>query len=81
MMWQVMKMATRPEEHQGGTRVHSPPPSGAGQAAWAGSAADAVQVASISKSYGHRRHRVDALQDVSASFARGSLTAVMGLSG
>ena len=73
-------MATRPEKHHGGTRVH-PPPSEAGQAASAGSAADAVQVVSVSRSYGHRRHRVDALQDVSASFARGTLTAVMGLSG
>ena len=73
-------MATRPEKHQGGTRVRPPPPSGVGQAACAGSAADAVQVVSISKSYGHRRHRVDALEDVTASFA-GTLTAVMGLSG
>ena len=73
-------MATRPEKRHGGTRVH-PPPSEADQAASAGSAADAVQVVSVSRSYGHRRHRVDALQDVSASFARGTLTAVMGLSG
>jgi len=80
MMWQVMKMPTRPEKHQGGTRVH-PPPSEASQAASAGSAADAVQVVSVSKSYGHRRHRVDALQDVTMSFPRGTLTAVMGLSG
>ena len=80
-MWEVMKMATRPEKHQGGTRVRPPPPAEADQAAFAGSAVDAVQVVSISKSYGHHRHRVDALQDVSASFARGTLTAVMGLSG
>jgi putative ABC transport system ATP-binding protein len=76
-----MKMATRSEKHQGETRVHAPPDSGAGQAASAGSATYAVQVVSISKSYGHRGHRVDALQDVTASFARGTLTAVMGLSG
>jgi putative ABC transport system ATP-binding protein len=76
-----MKMATRSERHQGETRVHAPPDSEAGQAASAGSATDAVQVVSISKSYGHRGHRVDALQDVTASFARGTLTAVMGLSG
>jgi putative ABC transport system ATP-binding protein len=75
-----MKMATRPDKHPGGTRVRPPPPSEADQAASAGSA-DAVQIVSISKSYGHRRHRVDALEDVTASFARGTLTAVMGLSG
>jgi len=74
-------MATRPDKHQSGTQVHPPPPSGAGQAASSSSAADAVQVVSVSKSYGHRTHRVDALQDVTASFARGTLTAVMGLSG
>ena len=74
-------MATRPDKYQGGTRVHPPPASGAGQAAFAGSAADAVQLVSVSKSYGRRRHRVDALQDVTASFPRGTLTAVMGLSG
>jgi putative ABC transport system ATP-binding protein len=79
-MQEAATMATRPDKHPGGTRVH-PPPSEAGQPASAGSAADAVQVVSISKSYGHRRHRVDALQDVTASFARGTLTAVMGLSG
>jgi len=76
-----MTMATRPDKHQSGTQVHPPPPSGAGQAASSSSAADAVQVVSVSKSYGHRTHRVDALQDVTASFARGTLTAVMGLSG
>ena len=74
-------MAIRPDKHHGGRRVHPPPASEDGQAASARSAAAAVQVVSISKSYGHRRHRVDALQDVSASFARGTLTAVMGLSG
>lgn len=41
---------------------------------------DAVQLVSISKSYG-RRHKVDALQDVTTSFPHGTLTAVMGLSG
>jgi len=45
------------------------------------SRSDAVRVESISKSYGHRHHKVNALQDVSASFAYGTLTAVMGLSG
>ena len=73
-------MATRSEKHQGETRVRPPPASEADQAASAGSA-DAVQVVSVSKSYGHHRHRVDALDDVTASFARGTLTAVMGLSG
>jgi len=62
-------------------RGHAPPASESGQAASADSAADAVQVVSISKSYGRRRHRVDALQDVTVSFGRGTLTAVMGLSG
>ena len=62
-----MKMAARPDDHQGGTRVHPPPASEAGQAASAGSVADAVQVVSVSKSYGHRRHRADALQDVTAT--------------
>jgi putative ABC transport system ATP-binding protein len=81
MMREVMKMATRPDKHHGGTRVHPPPASEAGQAVTARSAADAVQVVSISKSYGHRRHRVDALHDVTMSFPRGTLTAVMGLSG
>jgi putative ABC transport system ATP-binding protein len=79
-MQEVVTMATRPEKHEGGTRVH-PPPSGADQAAYAGSAAAAVQVVSVSKSYGHHRHRVEALQDVTATFTRGTLTAVMGLSG
>ena len=74
-------MATRPEKHHGGTRVHPPPPSEADQAAFADSAGDAVQVVSISKSYGRHRHRVEALQDVTTSFAHDTLTAVMGLSG
>ncbi len=42
---------------------------------------DAVQLVSVTKSYGRRRHRRDVLQGVTASFPRGTLTAVMGLSG
>ncbi len=53
-------MAARPDEHQDGTRAHPPPASGAGQAASDGSAVDAVQVVSISRFYGHRRHRLRA---------------------
>ena len=49
-------MATRPGRHHSAMRVHAPPASEAGQAVSAGSAADAVQVVSISKSYGRRRH-------------------------
>ena len=42
---------------------------------------DAVQFVSVSKSYGRRRRRRDVLQGITASFPRGTLTAVMGLSG
>jgi putative ABC transport system ATP-binding protein len=42
---------------------------------------DAVQLEAVSKSYGRRRHRVVALQEVTTSFVRGTLTGVMGLSG
>ena len=45
------------------------------------SSSDAVQLVSVSKSYGRRRHRRDVLQGITASFPRGTLTAVMGLSG
>jgi putative ABC transport system ATP-binding protein len=41
----------------------------------------AVQLVSVSKSYGRRRHRVCALSDVTVGFPYGTLTAVMGLSG
>lgn len=36
---------------------------------------------SVSRSFGHRRHVIYALQDVTASFPHGTLTAIMGLSG
>ena len=75
-----MKMATRPKSTTAERESTRRRPR-SWQAASAGSAADAVQVVSVSRSYGHRRHRVDALEDVSAGFARGTLTAVMGLSG
>jgi len=45
------------------------------------SGGDAVQLISVSKSYGRNRHRIKALQDVTTNFPRGTLTAVMGLSG
>ena len=42
---------------------------------------DAVKLVSLCKSYGRRRHRSQVLQGVTASFPKGTLTAVMGLSG
>lgn len=45
------------------------------------SSSDAVQLDSVSKSYGRQRHRRDVLHGVTANFPRGTLTAVMGLSG
>ena len=45
------------------------------------SSSDAVQLVSVSKSYGRRRRRRDVLQGITASFPSGTLTAVMGLSG
>jgi putative ABC transport system ATP-binding protein len=44
-------------------------------------APDPVVLESVSKRYGRRRHAVDALREVSASFPRGTLTAVMGVTG
>ena len=42
---------------------------------------DAVELISVSKRYGRRRRGVEAMQEVTASFPRGTFTAVMGLSG
>src|SRR5262245_60963373 len=44
-------------------------------------APDPVVLESVSKRYGRRRQAVDALREVSASFTRGTLTAVMGVTG
>lgn len=46
-----------------------------------GALCEAVQLVSVSKVYGHRRHAVHALRDVTVGFPHGTLTAVMGLSG
>ena len=42
---------------------------------------DAVQLAAVSKSYARRRHRHEAVHSLTASFPKGTLTAVMGVSG
>jgi putative ABC transport system ATP-binding protein len=44
-------------------------------------AAVAVELCNVTKRYGRRRHAVEALHDVSATFRTATLTAVMGLSG
>jgi putative ABC transport system ATP-binding protein len=46
-----------------------------------GDYAPAVALRSVTKRYGPRRHRVEALADVTAELPRGSLSAIMGLSG
>jgi len=66
--WSSMT-ALAPETQRAGTGPSSPAP------------CEAVQLVSVSKIYGRRRHVVYALRDVTVGFPHGTLTAVMGLSG
>ncbi|HTW99694.1 MAG TPA: ABC transporter ATP-binding protein [Acidimicrobiales bacterium] len=56
-------------------------PAGVLEHAGAVAAPAAVELHDVSKHYGRRRRRVEALRGVSATFPRASMTAVMGLSG
>jgi hypothetical protein len=56
-----------PNAHHGKVRAETPAVSEGDEAAIADSTHDAVQVVSISKSYGHRRHRVVAGPNGSSS--------------
>lgn len=81
-----MKIHTRPKAsvdgvQTGGGQAEVPDSSDADEATLTDSTRYAVRVVSISKTYGRHRRRVEALHDVTTSFAHDTLTAVMGLSG
>ena len=81
-----MRIRTRPKAHHGGeqgggVQAEMPDAPDADEAASIDSKRQAVRVVSISKSYGRHRRRVEALHNVTTSFAYDTLTAVMGLSG
>ena len=69
-----MKIHTRSNAHGGGVKAEMPVASDAEGAASSDSKRDAVRVVSISKTYGRHRHKVEALHDVTTSFAHDTLT-------